>query len=129
MGRQVSLPHPPKFSSDIFSVCLILRYFWNFFLVFFLVTLTGWSAIAGEYRSVITSNHLEAYYSSVAIASLALLTNVSLKAWVSSRLPRIAYMTALDIYILVWWDRRLRLIRRSFPTNSQEVSPNCVWYR
>ncbi|CAD7949752.1 unnamed protein product [Amoebophrya sp. A25] len=85
-------------------------YLWNFFLIIFLVTTLAFSGFVWneeeereenyDKMNVVVSSRNP--YDSISISLLALLTIVSFKSYMGGHfLPRVAYMTMLDIYTMV----------------------------
>ncbi|CAD7926336.1 unnamed protein product [Amoebophrya sp. A120] len=81
-------------------------YIWNFYLVFFLITTSGyssyiWNGHRGVSDSMLLSGEInvENPHDAIMISLLALLTNISFKTYVASVAPKVGYMTNLDVYI------------------------------
>ncbi|CAD7944138.1 unnamed protein product [Amoebophrya sp. A120] len=77
---------------------LWMWYIWNFFAILFLVTTLAFSGFVWE--GFEEDGPARNPYDSIEIALLALLTIVSFKSYMSGSLPKVAYMTMLDVYTM-----------------------------
>ncbi|CAD7957349.1 unnamed protein product [Amoebophrya sp. A25] len=81
-------------------------YIWNFYLVFFLITSSGFASYVWNPRRGLSEEmvargewNVQNPHDAITISLLALLTNISFKTYVSQVAPKVGYMTNLDVYI------------------------------